>query len=114
MDAGLVLHPGVGPPAVDDKIRLFYTAKLSFVIVEQLHAPAHFRGVHGVHPEQAVGKQGAFLAAYAAANLHNDVFFIVGVFGQQQDLQLFVKLLLCRLGLGVGLLTQLLHFRIRH
>ena len=90
VDAGLILHPGVGSPSVNDEVRLLHTAQLRLVVIEQFHAPAHFRRVHGVHPKQAVGKQGAFLAAHAATNLHNHVFFVVGVLRQQQDLQFFV------------------------
>ena len=61
-----------------------------------------------------MGKQGAFLAAYAAPDFHNDVFVIVGILGQQQDLQFPVKPFFFLSGILVGLLAQLLHFRIRH
>ena len=114
VNAAFVFHPGVGPPAVDDEVRLLHAAKLGFVVVQQLHGPALPGGVHGVHPEQAVGKQGAFLTAHAAANLYDDAFVIVGVFGQQQNLQFPVEPLLFGLGIAVGLLAQLLHLRIGH
>ena len=114
VDAGFPLHPGVGPPAVDDEIRLFDAAQLCFIIIQQLHGPVLLGGVHGVHPEQAVGEQGAFLAADAAANLHDDVLVVVGVLGQQQNLQFFKKFFLGGLGLGKFLLGQLLHFRVAH
>ena len=61
-----------------------------------------------------MGKQRAFLAAHAAPDLHNDVLFVIGVLGQQQDLQLFKKRFLLRFCGGEGLLAQLLHFGIRH
>ena len=35
----------------------------------------------GVHAQQAVGKQGGFLAAGTAADLHDDVFAVVHVLG---------------------------------
>ena len=38
-------------------------------------------GVHGVHPQQTVGKQSGFLAAGTAAYLHDDVFAVVHVLG---------------------------------
>ena len=114
MDAGLVLHPGVGTPAVDDEVRLLHAPQLGIIVVHQLHAPALGGGVHGVHPKQAVGKQGAFLAAHAAPDLHNDAFLVVGVLGQQKDLQLFIQRLPGLLGLGIGLLAELLHLRLRH
>ena len=61
-----------------------------------------------------MGEQGAFLSAYTAPDLHNDAFFIIGVLGQQQDLELPVKRLLFLLGACEGLLAQLLHFGVRH
>ena len=114
MNAGLVLHPRIGSPAVDDEVRLLHAPKLRFIVIEQLHAPSLLGGVHRVHPKEAVGKQGAFLPAHAAPDFHNHVFIIVGVFGQQQNLQFFVKLLLGGLGGGIGFLAQLLHLRIVH
>ena len=53
-------------------------------------------------------------AADAAGDLHNDVFFVIGVFGKEQNLDFFGKGLLLRLGGGVGFLTKLLHFRVGH
>ena len=61
-----------------------------------------------------MGKQGAFLAADAAADFHNDVFFVIGVFGKEQNLDFFGKSFLLRLGGGVGFLTKRLHFRVCH
>ena len=61
-----------------------------------------------------MGEQGAFLSAYTAPDLHNDAFFVIGVLGQQQDLELPVKRLLFLFGACEGLLAQLLHFGVRH
>ena len=87
VNAGFVFQPGIGPGPGNDKIRLFHAAKFRFVVVHQLDFPAPGGGVHGVHPEQAVGEQSAFLAAHAPTNFHNDVFAVVGVLGQQKHLQ---------------------------
>ena len=111
---GFVFHSGIGPPAADNKVRLLDAPQLGFAVVHQLNAPALGGGVHGVHPEKAVGKQGAFLTAHTAPDFHDDVFFVVGILGQQQNLQLPVKPLFFLSGVLVGLLAQLLHFRIRH
>ena len=67
--ARLKFQPRVRARAADLKIGLLYAAKLRLAVVEQLDRPALRRGVEVVHPEQAVGKQGAFLAADAAADL---------------------------------------------
>ena len=61
-----------------------------------------------------MGKQGAFLSAHTAPDFHNHVLFVVGVFGQQQNLQFFVEFFLGDLGGGIGFLAQLLHLRIVH
>ena len=45
-------------------------------------------GVHGVHPPQDGGEQGGLLAARAGADLDDDVFLVVRVFGQQLYAQL--------------------------
>ena len=89
VDAAFVFHPGPGAPAIDEKIRLFDATQLRVVVVEKLHGPAPGGGVHGVHAEETVGKEGAFLAANAAPDLHNHIFFVIGVLGQQQNFQLF-------------------------
>ena len=114
VNAGLVFHPGVGTPAVDDEVRFLHAAQFGLVVVHQFNAPALGGGVHGVHPEQAVGEQGAFLTADTAPDLHNDALVVIGILGQQQDLQLFKQLFLLLFGSGIGLLAELLHFRIAH
>ena len=113
VDAGFELHSGEGAVALNDEIRLLYAAKLGLVIVQKLQPPTLGRGVHGIHPKQAVGKQRALLAADAAADLNNDVFLVVGIPGQKQHSQLFGKrlgLFFCRL---VFLLAKVLHFRLK-
>ena len=114
MDAGFVFQPGIGTPAIDNKVRFLHAAQFRVVVVEQLHGPAHPGGVHGVHPEQAAGEQGAFLAAHTAPNLHDDAFFVIGVLGQQQNLELAVQLFFPGLGFLIGFLAQVLHLRVAH
>ena len=61
-----------------------------------------------------MGEQGAFLAADAAADLHDNAFFVVGIFGQQQNLQLTIKLFAAGFRADEGLLAKFLHFRVAH
>ena len=86
VDAAFVFQPGVGAFSGNDEVRFLDPAQLGLAVIHQLDFPPPGGGVHTVHPEQAVGKQGAFLSADAAPDLHNDIFFIVGILGQQQDL----------------------------
>ena len=90
MDTGFIFHTGVSTPTVDDKIRFLDAAQFRFIVVHQFDAPVHAGSVHAVHTEQTVGKQGAFLTANTTADLHNDAFFVIGVFRQQQDLEFIV------------------------
>ena len=39
-----------------------------------------------------MGKQGSFLAAGTGANLQNDAFFVIGIFGQKQQLEILPAL----------------------
>ena len=112
VDAAFIFHPGPGAPAVDQKIRFFDAAQLGVVVVEQLHSPAPGGGIHGVHAKQTVGKEGAFFAPYAAADFHNDVFFIVGILGQQQELEFLLQLSFRLFGGLKLLLAELLHLRV--
>lgn len=59
-----------------------------------------------------MGKEGAFLAANAAPDLHNHIFFVIGVLGQQQNFQLSSNLASVSLGGLKLLLTELLHVRV--
>ena len=92
MDPAFKFQPGIGAVAGDDKIRFLDAPQLRFAQAHELHLPAPAFSIHAVHPIQGMGKQSAFLAAHAAANLHDDVFRVAGVRGQKQDLQLLFQL----------------------
>ena len=126
--AGLELQPGIGPRAADHEVRLLDAAKLRLAVVQKLHGPAARGGIETVHPEQAVRKQGALLAAHAGTDLEDDILFVVRIMGQQQDSKLLLECggaLLCTcqlllaqgLQLGVGLpghqLRRILHIPLR-
>ena len=59
-----------------------------------------------------MGKEGAFLAADAAADLHNDALVVVGVVGQQEKLQFLLQILTALFGGGKFLLAEFLHVRV--
>ena len=109
MDTGLKLHPGEGAVSIDEEIRLLDAAQLRLVVVQKLQLPAFCGGVHGIHAEEAVGEQGALLAAHAAANLHDDVLAVIGIAGQQQKAQPVLQLRGLLLGGLVFVLQKALH-----
>ena len=65
--------------------------------------------VFRVHPEKVRAEQGSFFAAGACAYFQDDVLIVVGVFGQQRDLQLFRQLFGLFLQLGQFFLGHLAH-----
>ena len=114
MDTGLILQSRPCASTIDDEIRFFHAAQFRIAVIEQFDTPTHFGGIHAIHTEQTMGKEGAFLTANTATDLHDDAFLVIGIFGQQQDPQLVTQLLHFFLGLLEGLLAKIPHFRIRH
>ena len=84
-----------------------HAAQLRLVEGHHVQREAPALGVHGVHPQQVGGKQRALLAADTGPDLQHHAFIVVGVFGQQQTLQLVLQPLPLRLGGGQLLLSQL-------
>ena len=58
---------------------------------QYFHLPAHLLGIAGVHAKQITGKDSGFVATGAGANFKKYVFAIVGILGQQQDLQFIIQ-----------------------
>ena len=78
----LVFQTAVGPVAVHREDGFLHAAQFRLVEVEHFQLPSPALRVHAVHAQQAVSEQGGFFAARTAANLHDDVFAVVGIFGQ--------------------------------
>ena len=110
---GLEFQPGPRSVALHRGTDLLHAAQLRDVLTDDLQLPAPALGVHGVHPQQVRRKQSALLAADTAPNLQNHTFFIVGVSGQQQALQLLGQPLPLLLGPCQLLLGQLPQLRVR-
>ena len=109
----LVLEAVIRTCAVHRDDGFLYAAKLRLVQVEHFQRPAAVLGVHGVHPQQTVGKQGGFLAAGTAADLHDDVFAIVHVLGQQQNFEIIFQLCHILTFFADFLLYHLLEVRVK-
>ena len=112
MGPALILEPGPSPLALDDALDGLDASQLRLAAAGYLQLPALTLRIHRVHPEEVGGKKHGLLAAYAAADLHHHVLPIVGVPGQQQDLQFLPQPLHLRLGLLELLLGHFLHFRV--
>ena len=101
------LQAGIGALSGDGEAGLLDAAQFGIVEVEYLHLPAVALGIHGVHPHQRMGKQRCLLAAGTAPDLHDDILVVVGILGQQQDLQLLAGAVDLLLALPVLLLDDL-------
>ena len=110
--AALELEPRVHLIACHAEHDLLVAAQLGLGFVHDLGLPAALVGVHRVHAVEVSGKQRAFLAARAAANLNVDILLVVRVLGQQQDFQLSLQTGNVALGLLQLLLRQLFHVRV--
>ena len=69
----------------------FIAAQLAFVGGNDFNLPAVALGVAAVHTQQIACKQRGFVAARSGAHFDEDVFVVVGIFGQQQFLQFGIE-----------------------
>ena len=112
VDAGLKFQAGIRALARNFKIGLLDAAKLRLIIIKQTDLPATPLRVHRVHAVEAVREQRRFLAADAAADLHDDALVVVRIAREQQDLELVFQplaVLLCR---GKFLLAERFQLRV--
>lgn len=88
VDAALVLEAAVGSAAVNFEHDAGHTADSTFFHFDDFGFPAAPFGVTGVHAEDLGGEQTGFVAAGGAADLDDDVFLVIRVFGQEHDFEL--------------------------
>jgi len=86
--AALVLEPAPGRVALDQERDLVEAAHVGGVGAEHLDLQPVALGVADVHLEQVLGEQVGLLSPLRPPDLDDDVLAVVGVFGQQQDLEL--------------------------
>ena len=87
--AAFELHTAVCARPFHGKTHFLHAAQLGDVCADKLSLPALRLGVHAVHTVQAVGKQRRFFAARAAAYFHDDIFIVIFILRQKQQLYLF-------------------------
>ena len=81
----------VRPESDDAGDDFFIAAQLAFIGGNDFDLPAVAFGVAAVHTQQIACKQRGFVAARSGAYFDEDVFVVVGVFGQQQFLQFGIE-----------------------
>ena len=109
VDPAFIFKSGIGSLARDHEVDIFHAADPDLFKIQGLRLPAPGFGVMDVHPVDFGGEQGRFIAAGPRPDLHNDVLLIIGVFGDQQDLQLFLQAVQLLFGAADLLPGQLAH-----
>ncbi len=92
MHAAFVLHARKHALAFDDGDHFLQAADARLGGRQHFHLPALRFGIALVHAEDLGREQRGFVAAGAGADFQDDVLLVVGILGQQQDLQLFLDL----------------------
>ena len=97
MGAAFVFELAVSTKARDHKGNFLITAKLCSIRVNDFHFPALLFHIAAIHTKEVTGKERCFFTADTATDFHDDVFIVIGVFGQQQNGQLIIEDFLLRL-----------------
>ncbi len=110
--AALILHLGVSALPAYGKLHFLHTADADLIHIDELHAPTLALRIMHIHAVDLCGKKSCLITARARADLHDHVLIIIGILGEQQDLQLLLQLLHPLLGFGELLLQHFPHFLI--
>ena len=89
--AALVLQLAVNLLAADQRDDFLSRRRRDSLTSSDFHLPALRFGVARVHAEDLGGEQRGLVAAGAGADFEHDVLLVVGILGQQQDLQLLFQ-----------------------
>ena len=106
MHSALVLHLRVHPLAFDDGDHFLQTTHSRFGLRKNLYLPAMLLGKSRVHAEDLGHKERGFVSPGAGADFQDDVLFVIGILGQQHDLDLFFQ--------GCGRAFEARQFFLRH
>ena len=104
--AGFKLQAAIHPIPADLAGNQRKAAGLAIVHLDRLHAPAFRLRVFRIHAVQIARKDIAFITAGRTADLQKGIVRIIGILGNQQDLQTGEQLFLLRL--------QFLDLHLRH
>src|ERR1039457_6858008 len=110
--AGFVLEVGIGALPLDRGHDFLEPARRSAGHGQDLDLPATALGEARVHTKKVGREKRRFLAARAATNFEQDVLVVVGILGQQQELQPFFQARLLGRKLVLFLPRQIPHFGI--
>src|SRR6266851_5425124 len=107
--AAFVLQLGINFVALNGGDDFFHSALRRRRAFEDFDFPALRFGVAGIHAEEIAGKKSGFVAAGARANFDDNALFVVGIFREQQELELALDGFLARGELLFFVVGELLH-----
>jgi len=90
--ATLVLKTRIDSLAADHGDHFLHAAGIGLGTAHYFNPPALAFGITTVHAEQIAGKKGRFVTAGSSANLQNNVLFVVGILGQEQQFESLLHL----------------------
>ena len=110
VDTGFVFKPGPGAPARDHKVHILHASDADLLVVQSLHLPASSFRIVNVHAVDFGGKEGCLVSSGPGPDLEDDVLFVVGILGDQQDPDLLVQVFQALFAVGELFSGQLTHF----
>ena len=108
--AAFVFKFGVGSFSVNHEADFLHAADSDFVNAYGFHLPTVPFRVFYVKAVHFGGKKRCLISAGAGADFYNNVFIIIGVFGEQKDLQFLFQLLYAFFCFAVFFFEQFAHF----
>ena len=89
---GLEFQAAVDLVAGNERDDFLVAAVVGLALAHDFDFPAHLFGVAAVHTEKIAAEEGRFFAARTGADFQNDVLFVQRVGGQEQHLEIMLKL----------------------
>ena len=89
--AALIFQSGIGSFSGNNEAHRFHAADPDLFKADRLDTPAPSLRVMDIHPVNITREQSGLIAASPRADLHDDIFVIIGVLGQEQDPQFFLE-----------------------
>src|SRR5258706_15310886 len=86
--SALILQLAVHASSLDDGDHFLQPADAGVAAGHDLDLPALPLGILAVHPKQLTGKKRSLVAARPGADFEDDVLLIVGIFRDEQNLEL--------------------------
>ena len=112
MRPALIFELAVCSIAVNRKGNLLVSADFRGIGIDDVRLPALLFRKARIHAEKIPRKKCGFLAAHAAADLHDDALVVIRVLGQEQDGELRLQRFLFRAQRRKLLFYQVLHLSI--